>query len=72
MPFYLAKEDGVTKKKKRIKNIHSHALPQCSDSQNGEEGTVSVATAFMDYTFKSPWRQEITTAKIQITAKARG
>lgn len=40
-------------------------------SQNGDGVGVSVATAFMDYTFKSPWRQEITTAKIQITGEAQ-
>lgn len=34
------------------------------------EDLVSIAMTFMDYTFKSPWRQEITTAKIQITEQA--
>lgn len=41
----------------------------CTKPDGGRRGEdlVSMAMTFMDYTFKSPWRQEITTAKIQIT-----
>lgn len=35
----------------------------------GRRELVSLATTFMDYNNKSPWRQEITTAKIQIRGR---
>lgn len=38
--------------------------------QRGEE-LVSMATTFMDYKYKSPQRQEITTAKMQIAKQAQ-
>lgn len=43
-----------------------HTCTKPDGEQRGED-LVSMAMTFMDYTFKSPWRQEITTAKIQIT-----
>lgn len=68
-------------KDKRYKNDDTSASTLSHTSlslgrQNGEKGgreaRVSRVTAFMDYTFKSPWRQEISTAKIQITGEAQG
>lgn len=68
-------------KDKRYKNDDTSASTLSHTSlslgrQNGEKGgreaRVYRVTAFMDYTFKSPWRQEISTAKIQITGEAQG
>lgn len=38
--------------------------------KNKGDEPVSMETAFMLYNNKSPWRQEITTAKIQISGRS--
>lgn len=47
----------------------SHTSPSLGRQnweKGGREGSVSRVTEFMDYTFKSPWRQEISTAKYRL------
>lgn len=64
--------DLLSDKEKVCYNNNTPPPYTCTEPDWGQRGEdlVSMAMTFMDYTFKSPWRQEITTAKIQITDQA--